>query len=593
MEYALGKIKDSLRELLKPVIGTTVEIIIPPPHIKADLAVPLFSIAGQSKKNPKDLAQELASSLDLKGTVFTRVEAQGGFLNFTLNPLKFCPLVLQDYTHLGSDFGRLKIGEGTTIVIDYSAPNIAKPFSVGHLRSTIIGQALYNIFVFLGYKVVGDNHIGDWGTQFGKLMVAYKKWGQKEQIDADPIKELLKLYVKFHEEAKEEPALEDEARQWFKKLETGDKEARDLWQWFTEISWKEFNRIYKLLGVNFDEVLGESFYNDQLQATVEEAFGKGLAEWDAVPAQKAEAAGGIPGQADSVKDDQETSKVALIRLDKYGMEAPLLIQKSDGTSLYATRDLATAKYRIQRWKPKEIIYVVGGEQQLYFRQWLKVLELLGHKTKCVHVWFGLIRMAEGKMSTRQGRVIFLEEVLDEATRRAEEILQDRPMDEGEKKKTAQIIGIGAVKYADLSQNRTKDILFNWKTMLNLHGDSAPYLQYAYVRIKSLLEKAGVKAIDPDGVDGSLLTEEAEIALVKKLAQFPESIENAAREYFPHYIANYLFFLAQLFSTFYDQVPVIKTEDEKLKKTRLYLCQMTADVLKTGLGLLGIECPEQM
>jgi len=587
MAYAIEQAREQVKKVIRKAAGAEeIEVKTPPPNVEADLSVPVFRIAQKTGRPAATEAAELAKRIDLTGSLFSDVQASGGFLNFVLDPGLFSSAVVADLQHLGEAYGGSTEGEGKTIVIDYSSPNIAKPFSVGHLRSTIIGQSLYNLYTFLGYRVIGDNHIGDWGTQFGKLLWAFRQWGDREKVEANAIEELLQLYVRFHEEAEREPSLNDEARAWFKRLETGDPEARELWTWFRDVSWREFQRVYELLEVQFDEVLGESFYNNMLAEVVKEAFDRGIAVWGVAKAPNEDNS----PQAEEVHGEE---KVALVPLDAYGLEAPLIIQKSDGTSLYATRDLATAKYRIQRWQPVEILYVVGSEQSLYFRQVFKALELLGYHAKCVHPSFGLIRLPEGRMSTRKGRVIFLEDVLKEAMNRAEAILEDRDMTSEEKREVARIVGIGAVKYADLSQNRTKEVVFDWDRMLNLKGDSAPYLQYAHARIRSILRNAATKPVDLVSVDATLLAMTEEQALVKSLAEFPEVVLQAARTYSPHFLASYLFSLAQTFNAFYGSVPVLRAESRALKDARLFLCQACAQVLRTGLRLLGIGVPERM
>ncbi len=587
MKYAIEQVKTELETLLHPYFeGNEIEIRTPPPKVHADFAVPLFVMAKTKKTNPAKLAQQVVEGINLDGTLFRQAEAVGGYVNFQIDSARFNQLVFGNYRELQERYGRSDIGNGKTIVIDYSSPNIAKPFSVGHLRSTIIGQAIYNILTFLGYEVIGDNHIGDWGTQFGKLLCEYTRTGNKAAIEANPIEELLQLYVKFHEDAEQDPSLEDEGRAWFKKLERGEAEAVELWKWFSDLSWNEFQRVYTMLGVEFDEVLGESFYNDKLEAVVQETFDKGLAEWGEALARDVEES------PEAGEDAPQKEQVALIRLDDYGIDTPLLIQKSDGTSLYATRDLATATYRIERWNPEEILYVVGGEQQLYFRQWFKALELLDYSTTLNHIWFGLVRLPEGRMSTRKGRVIYLEDVLNEAISRTQEFLKDRELTEEEKRDIARIVGVGAVKYTGLAQNRIKDVVFDWDTMLTMQGNSGPYLQYAYVRIRSILRKWEGE-IDLNQVDGAVLTRPEEHNLIKTIAEFPAVVKQAADGYYPHVIAAYLFSLAQTFSGFYKDVPVLKAENDALKHSRLYLCQMTGTVLKSGLALLGIECPAKM
>ena len=563
-----------------------IRVEFPPPGIDADLAVPLFPVSKELRKNPGELAQEVIRKTDTSDTIFSEVSAEKGFVNFQLDWRKCNKLFFEDFLSAGDTYGSSDIGRGETVVIDYSSPNIAKPFSVGHLRSTVIGQALYNIFAFLGYRVIGDNHIGDWGTQFGKLLAAYVKWGSEKALEQAPTRALLDLYVRFHEEAEKAPALESEAREWFAKLEAGDAEAVSLWRRFRELSLREFERIYDLLGVGFDCTLGESFYNDKLRDVLEQAMGSGVARWSLVPAKEegADVGAEVEGQ----------ERVILIPLERYGIRAPLILQKSDGTSLYATRDISTLKYRIEKWKPSRVLYVVGAEQRLYFSQIFKAFELLGIDADCVHVAFGLIRLPEGRMSTRKGRVIFLEDLLDEAVERARDIVRERDMAEDEKDAIARLVGVGAVKYADLSQDRTKDVVFDWKKMLALEGNSGPYLQYAYTRAASIIRKSGesdltaLREIDP----GILLNDE-ETTLLWEIAKFPEVIRQSAKDYKPHYIANYLFALSQVFNRFYVNNAVLRAETTVLRDSRLALVGWVRYVLRRGLGLLGIECPERM
>lgn len=592
MTYALDTAQEQIQQLLEKATGSSAfEMKTPPPNVDADIAVPLFRMAKEAKENPAALAGRLAEEIDLDGTMFQGVFVTGGFLNFKLDPKAFAARVLADFDEQGERYGASTEGEGKTVVIDFSSPNIAKPFSVGHLRSTVIGDAIGRILRFLGYTVVGDNHIGDWGTQFGKLMYAFDTWGDREKVAANPIEELLALYVRFHEAAEEDPSLEEAARGWFRRLEEGDPKAKELWDWFREVSWQEFQGTYDLLGVKFEEVLGESFYNDRLEGIVKQAFDLGLAEWGEAPARSGQETGD-DGEASS-EASSEPEKVALIHLEEHGIETPLLIQKSDGTSLYATRDLATIQHRIETWDPELILYVVGGEQKLYFRQVFQAAEMMGFGARCVHVPFGLIRLPKGRMSTRKGRVIFLEDVLKEAISRAEAILEDRDLADDEKQEIARIVGIGAVKYADLGQTRTKDVLFDWDKMLNMQGDSAPYLQYAYVRIRSILRRAPEELQNAGLADAALLEEPQEAALIASLARFPETVRAAGAQHFPHLIANYLITLARDFSTFYKHVPVLKADTKERAASRLHLCRLTAQVLEAGLGLLGIECPERM
>lgn len=578
--YAMDLIKRDVAARLSDVLSKPVqpdEIRYPPENIAGDLAFPCFPLARDLKKNPALISTELAGSIGHSSIACVeRAEAASGYLNFFLHSETFCARVLEDFFRLKGEYGKLKTGAGKNVVVDLSSPNIAKPFSVGHLRSTNIGNALCNIMKHAGYQVIGDNHIGDWGTQFGKLIVAYKKWGDRTAIESDPIKELLKLYTRFHEEAgageneelteipKQSPLVE-EARNMFKRLEEGDPEIVKLWEWIRELSLADFQKVYDMLEIKFDYVLGESFYNDKMGAVIELTRAKGILE-------------------------QDSAGTILIRLDQFGISTPLLIQKKDGTSLYATRDLACVLYRIKKWDPDMILYVVGEEQQLYFTQLFKTLELLGIKTRCEHIYFGLIILPEGKLSTRKGRVIFLEDLIEEAIERAGSILEGRDLSPDKKEHIATIVGIGAIKYNDLSQNRKKTVTFEWDKMLSLEGNSSPYLQYSYARARSILRKA--PAMQPV-FQASLAGETDEIRLIKKLARFPEAVCDAAQQFYPHIIANYLFELAQQFSSFYRTVSVLSAENESMVNNRLVLTDFFSTVMKTGLGILGIDVLEEM
>ena len=612
--YALEKVRDEARLMVVAVLGEEsaghIRVEFPPPGIGADLAIPLFPVSKVLRRNPHELAAEVAGKTDTSGSFFTEVSAARGFVNFRLDWRRCNRLFFDDFLKSGDTYGSAEIGKGKTVVIDYSAPNIAKPFSVGHLRSTVIGQALYNILTFLGYTVIGDNHIGDWGTQFGKILLAYDLWGDEKALEESPTRALLDLYVKFHRDAADDRSLEAAAREWFARLEAGDDRATRLWSRFRSLSLSEFERIYDLLGVSFDHTLGESFYNERLKRVVQQALDAGVAEWSTVPDKGGEGrAGGKgrtegeelsdrvdraegEGRAEAEAGDDE--KVVLIPLAEYGISAPLILKKSDGTSLYATRELATLEYRMEEWSPDEVLYVVGAEQSLYFTQFFKVIELLGMDVRCVHVPFGMIRLPEGRMSTRKGRVIFLEDLLGEAIERAGEIVKERDLPEEEKQEIARLVGVGAVKYADLSQDRTKDIVFDWKKMMALEGNSGPYLQYAYTRAASIMRKSGEEDVGGlHDLDPASLTEEEETALVREIARFPEVITQAAGDYKPNYIANYLFSLSQVFNRFYVNRVVLKAETPALRDSRLALVAMTRYVLRRGLGLLGIECPEKM
>jgi len=581
-EYTQNKARQEAARLLSGALGTDIkaeEIKSPPPNIAGDFAFPCFALAKTLRKNPAEISKESAEKVSFApSSIYERVEPSGGYLNFFFNRERYCGAVVHDFLSIGPQYGRTGRGAGKKIVIDYSAPNIAKPFSIGHLRSTNIGSALCNLLRFAGYEVIGDNHIGDWGTQFGKLIYAYRHWGDRKTIEANPIQELLSLYTRFHEEAEkigkelkekgseEVNPLEEEARRLFKTLEEGDAEITQLWQWIRDLSLKEFEHVYGLLGITFEEVLGESFYNDKM-AEVKEMLGqKGLLE----------------------RDEEGT---LLVRLDAYGIKTPLLIQKRDGSSLYATRDLACAIYRIRHWNPSRIIYVVGEEQQLYFRQVFKVLELLGYKTQCDHVYFGLIVLPEGRMSTRKGRVIFLGDVIDQAVKESSHIVEGREWSDDRKAGVSKVVGLGAIKYHDLSQNRKKTVTFDWDKMLSLEGNSSPYLQYSYARARSILRKAGAEP-GTFRTEGVTLHDE-EVRLIKKLAAFSETVEEAAETCYPHVLATYLYELAVQFSAFYGAVQVLGATEQKERDNRLILLQFYSHVMKEGLGLLGISTVEEM
>ncbi|MEO0070726.1 MAG: arginine--tRNA ligase [candidate division WOR-3 bacterium] len=547
---------------------------------EADIAVPVFRRAKVLKKDAAALAESIVKHLELTASPFASARALKGYVNLKFNPEALAEGVFADYQRDPERYGAWTLGQGKTVVIDYSSPNIAKPFSVGHLRSTIIGQALYNIFSFLGYKVVGDNHLGDWGTQFGKLLCAFELWGDEKKLAQNPTGYLLELYVQFHEKAKMDKTLEAKAREWFRRLETGDPKTRTRWQEFVQLSRKEFDRIYQLLGVSFDLTLGESFYADRLPEVIERALKKNVARAERPPetVQSGE------------EDVSQNEKVVLIPLDSMGLKVPLLLQKSDGTSLYAARELATYEYRVQTYQPEKILYVVGNEQEFYFKQFNAALKLLGYDVPCIHVNFGLIRLPEGRLSTREGRVIFLLDVINEAIDRAKAVLVSRDLSQEEKETIARKVGIGAIKYADLSQNRVKDVVFDWDRMLSLDGDSAPYLLYAYTRTRSIFRKAPTSLPPPQP---KLLTTPEELTLLKHIAWFPLVVRAAAETYQPHRVANHLYRLAQDFSTFYDRIPVLKADKNELVSTRLALVEMAGTVLKTGLKLLGIEVTERM
>jgi len=569
-EKIIKLIEDSIKVLQKenklPEFKVP-EILVEYPREKAhgDYATNIAMVVGkQVKKNPMEIAELLIKEFQVSDFKFQEVKAvKPGFINFYLSQ-KPLTVELEKILKEKDEYGRSKIGKGKTIIIDYSGVNIAKPFGIGHLRSTIIGQAIYNLHKFLGYKVIGDNHIGDWGTQFGKLIYAIKEWGSEEEIAKDPVKNLVSLYVKFHEEAEKNPELEEEGRKWFKKLEQGNKEARRLWRKCVQWSLKEFERVYKILGIKIDFTLGESFYESMLKDVIKEAQEKGIA----------------------VK-----SKGAIIINYPNNALPPFMIEKSDGATLYSTRDLATIKYRRKKFKPDKIIYEVGADQILHFRQLFWAAELLGwgKREDYIHVVHGMMRLSTGRMRTRKGEIILLEDVLREAIERSKKIVEEKNPDLKGKEKVAKIIGIGAVKYNDLSKHPSTNIIFDWEKVLNLQGNSGPYLQYTYARAKSIIRKSGTSRIKVKRE----FKEEKEIQLLKQLQRFPKIIERAAENYSPNLVCNYLFTLSQDFNTFYESLPVLNAENNDLKTMRLALVVATAQIIKNGLNLLGIEVLERM
>ena len=538
-------------------------------------------LAGKLNKNPMEIAEEIKNILrqaqddNEDENLFSEITIEKpGFINFRIAD-KYLRKNLCQILKRKCKFGTSKIGENKTVVIDYSAPNIAKPMHIGHLRSTIIGQSLCNIYKFLGYKVIGDNHIGDWGTQFGKLIYAYKNWGNKKEINKNPIKEMTKLYVRFHKEAEKNKELEEFARKETKKLQDKDSENIKIWKFLVRESLKDFKKVYKLLGIKFDYVLGESFYDDMLENIINEGFDKKIA-------LKSEGA-------------------VIINLDKYDL-APLLIKKTDGAYLYATTDLAAIKYRKEKFKPDKILYVIANEQEFYLQQLFASAELFGlsENIELNHIKFGMVLGETGKkFSTRKGETVELNELINKAIKLSQKTVEEKnpKLSRKEKKKIAKVVGLGAIKYNDLSQNRTTDISFNWDKMLSFEGNSAPYLQYTCARINSLNAKYK-KTYKLDRInilnkpDFSLLTNKTEKDIMRQLIKFPEAVENAARENSPHFIALYIYELASLYNNFYNSAPILKSE-KNIAKARIYLSKSAAIIIKNGLNLLGIDTLKKM
>ncbi|RPF50659.1 arginine--tRNA ligase [Aquisalibacillus elongatus] len=528
---------------------------------QGDLAFPCFVLAKKLKRSPVEIAQQLADQVHYPG--FEKVVADGPYVNGFLNKQMVSRDVLTTVMTQDEEYGSYDFGKDHNIVIDFSSPNIAKPFSMGHLRSTVIGNSLAKIADKCGYSVVKVNHLGDWGTQFGKLIVAYKLWGDDDKIQADPIKELLELYVKFHEEAEKYHELESKAREWFSKLEAGDKEALNLWEWFKGESLKEFSKIYQLLNVEFDSYQGEAFYNDLMDETIEKLHQNGLVT---------------------------TSEGAeVVNLDEYQLP-PCLLRKSDGATLYATRDLTAAMYRYKTYQFEKSIYVVGHEQSLHFNQLKSVLEKGEYSwaEKLTHVPFGFILKDGKKMSTRKGKVVLLEQVIEDAIRMAKENIEDKNSNLQDKDEVAKMVGIGAIIFHDLKNERTSNVEFSLDDMLRFEGSTGPYVQYTHARAKSILRKSEVKS-DTSGIEG--LTDDYSWPVIKSIEKFPQIIVKAFEYYEPSQIAKYLIDLSRDFNKYYANVKILN-DDEQLE-SRIALVRSVTIVLKEGLRLLGIKAPDNM
>lgn len=544
-------------------VGAVVEI--PPNAAMGDYAFPCFQLARVLRRAPAAIAEELAGAVQEHPAIL-RVEVVNAYVNFFLDPGYAAERVIGEVLARGMEVGSSAEGAGKTVVIDYSSPNIAKPFHIGHLRSTIIGHSLGRIFESQGYRVVRLNHLGDWGTQFGKLIVAYRRWGDDAKLKREPIKELLALYVRFHEEAEADPSLEDEARAAFKRLEEGGEEEVALWQEFRRLSLEEFEEHYRRLGVTFDSYAGESAYNERMEAVVGELEESGLL----------------------------TESEGALVVDLEGLP-PCLIKKKDGATLYATRDLAAALHRYEAYRFEHLFYVVGAPQQLHFQQVFGVLRRMGRSwvDRCEHIAFGHIRFGDGQLSTRKGNVIFLKDLLDEAVRRVAAIIEERnPGLEG-KADVAEAVGIGAVLFNDLAHNRIKDITFDWESALSFEGDTGPYVQYTHARAASLLRRAEEELrVDVDGLapEGSELVEAETFQLVKRLAEFPEALQRAAEAREPSEIARYLLTLCREFNSFYHAHRIVQSE---AAASRLALTKAVKTVIARGLFLLGIRAPEAM
>ena len=526
-----------------------------------DIAFPAFSLAKTERKAPQIIAADIAEKIDTAH--FDKVVATGPYVNFFLSKAEISGQVIKEVIKDGADYGQQNEGNNQNITIDLSSPNIAKPFSVGHLRSTVIGDALSNIFRKIGYNTIKINHLGDWGKQFGLLMVAYKKWGSQEAVEVNPIDELLKLYVRINAEIENDPSLDEEGRLWFKKLEDGDPEATELWQWFRDESLTEFNRIYELLGVEFDSLNGEAFYNDKMDEGIQILEDKGLL--------------------------QESKGASIVDLEDFNLP-PAMIKKSDGATLYITRDIATAIYRARTYNFVKNVYVVGQEQANHFRQLKAVLKKMGFdwSDDMIHVDFGLVTKNRQKLSTRKGNIILLEPTLLEAISRAKSQIEAKNPELENKDAVARAVGVGAVKFYDLKTDRRNSYDFDLEAMVSFEGETGPYIQYAYARIQSILRKANFQ---PDAEATYSLNDPESWEIIKLLQDFGRVVKRAADNYEPSLIAKYAISLAQAFNKYYAHTRILDESPER--DSRLALSYSTAVVLKEALRLLGVEAPEKM
>ena len=555
-------LKEKIEDLTLEEIVALIEV--PPNKEMGDFAFPCFKLAKVFRKAPNMIAADLAENIEAKGAI-SKVMPLGGYVNFFVNKSQLAETVINDVLTKKEKYGHTDLGQDKAVVIDFSSPNIAKPFHIGHIRTTVIGNALYKIYDSQGYNVVRVNHLGDYGTQFGKLIVAFKLWGSKEAVEANPIPELLKLYVKFHDEAEQKPEMEDEARAWFTKLENGDEEAKALWQWFRDESLKEFARVYDLLDIEFDSYAGESFYSDKMGVVIDQLKEKGLL---------------VQSQGTNVVD-----------LEQYNMP-PALITKNDGSTLYMTRDLAAAIYRKNTYDFDKCIYVVGSQQSLHFQQLFKVLELMGYEWSkdLIHVPFGMVALEEGTMSTRKGRVVFLEDVLKQAVEKTKEIVLSKNPNAKNVEQIAKQVGVGAVVFQELSNSRIKDYTFSWSRTLSFEGETGPYVQYTHARCCAVLRKAEEEVTADINYD--LLSEGDGAEVLKVIGSFNKAILAAMRKNEPHIITRFVLDLAQAFNKFYHDNPIL-VDDVEVRKARLALVAATRQTIENALALLGMHAPERM
>lgn len=544
-------------------------IEIPPDDNMGDYAFPCFKLAKALKKAPVIIASEIKENIKINEEIIEKIEIVGGYLNFYINKKTLIENVLKEIESKNSKYGKSNMGEGKNIVIDYSAPNIAKPFHIGHLRSTVIGGALYNIYKYLGYNVIGINHLGDYGTQFGKMIEGYKLWGKEYDLNENPIEKLTEIYVRINNFCKEDESVLNECRSNFKKLEDGDEYCTELWEKFKSLSLKEFQKVYDLLGSSFDSWNGEAFYTDKMPEVIEKLEQSGKLE--------------------------ESEGAKIVDLEKAGISTPIIIEKSNGSSTYATRDLAAILYRVKTYNFDKALYVTSYEQNLHFKQIFETAKLLGIDEKYTnsleHVAFGMVLLKTGKMSTREGNIIKLEELLNEAISRAKAIIEEKNPNLENKEEIAKKVGIGAVIFNDLSNSRIKDEIFDWDTILNFQGETGPYIQYMYVRTKSILETIE-KLPSVTEINIEDLKNNEAIKIIKLIYQFESVLENVISKNEPSILSRYLINIAQVYSSYYNLNKIL-IEDIKKKNARIYLTYMVGNILEIGANLLGIKMPEKM
>lgn len=568
------------KELIADILTEAVEglekaeimnmIEVPSDEKMGDYAFPCFRLAKTLRKAPPLIAKDIAEKIG-ENVLFEKVENVNAYVNMYISRAEFVDGLVKEVIEAGENFGKSTLGNGKTVIVEYSSPNIAKPFHIGHIRSTVIGNSLYKIYDCLGYDTVRINHLGDYGTQFGKMISAYRRWGNREDVIKEPIKTLLSYYTRFHEEAEKNPELEQEAREIFTKLEKGEPEEMELWQWFRDESLKEFNKVYNMLDIEFDSYAGESFYSDKMPRILDELKEKNLLE--------------------------ESRGAQIVDLEKYGM-TPALITKSDGSTLYITRDIAAAFYRKENYNFEKCIYVVASQQNLHFQQWFKIVELMGHEwaKDCVHIPFGMVSLKEGTMSTRKGRVVFLEDVLNKAVEKTKEVIVEKGVATDNVDETAAQVGIGAVVFNELSNNRIKDYVFDWDKVLNFEGETGPYVQYTHARACAVLRKAGEeaaeKAAEMTSFDPAYITSDSAYELAKLIYKMPQVIVEAADKYEPSVVTRHIVDIAQAFNRFYHDERIV-VEDEKEMLSKLALVISAKNAIKNGLALLGMHAPEKM